>query len=172
MKRLHRNFAIMTTRPNAEVDDLHDRMPVILEEQDWRVWLGEAEGDHGALLRPAPDGTLRTWPVDRRVGSPRNNGPELLEPAAQPYWSCNPRHRNPAASPKFDDPTATSASRIRPNTGPRFLHSLHPNRTSRPAVLDTPQTSVIFVLDGGLLDSTLVRVAAVASAGKYDYALP
>jgi hypothetical protein len=26
----------------------------------------------------APDGLLRTWPVDRRVGSPRNNRPELL----------------------------------------------------------------------------------------------
>jgi hypothetical protein len=76
---VHRSFAIMTTRPNAEIDELQDRMPVILEEQDWPVWLAESDGDHGALLRPSPDGTLRTWPVDRRVGSPRNNGPELLE---------------------------------------------------------------------------------------------
>ena len=29
-----------------------------------------------------PMGLLRTWPVDRRVGSPRNNGPELLEAIA------------------------------------------------------------------------------------------
>jgi putative SOS response-associated peptidase YedK len=79
---VHRSFAIMTTTPNAEMDELHDRMPVILEELDWPVWLAEAEGDHRALLRPAPDGTLRTWPVDRRVGSPKNNGPELLEAAA------------------------------------------------------------------------------------------
>ena len=34
------------------------------------------------LLRPAPDGLLRVWPVDRRVGAPRNNGPELLETIA------------------------------------------------------------------------------------------
>ena len=53
-----------------------------------------------------------------------------------------------------------------------FSHGLDPNRTSRPAVLESPQTRGIFVLDGGLLDSTLVRVAAVASAGMYDYALP
>jgi putative SOS response-associated peptidase YedK len=72
----------MTTTPNAEMSDLHNRVPAILEEQNWPVWLAEAEGDHGALLRPAPDGTLRTWPVDRCVGSPRNNGPELLEAAA------------------------------------------------------------------------------------------
>lgn len=78
-----RSFVIMTTMPNAEMAELHDRMPVILEEQDWSTWLGEAEGDNVALLRPAPDGLLRTWPVDRRVGSPRNNGPELLDPIPQ-----------------------------------------------------------------------------------------
>ena len=61
---------------------LHDRMPVILEQQDWPVWLGEAEGDQAALLRSASDGLLRAWPADRRVGAPRNNGQELLEPIA------------------------------------------------------------------------------------------
>ena len=67
--------------------ELHDRMPVILEQQDWPVWLDEAEGEYAALLRPAADGLLRVWPVDRRVGSPRNNGPELLERS----WSALPR---------------------------------------------------------------------------------
>jgi putative SOS response-associated peptidase YedK len=66
--------------PSAEMVEFHNRMPVILEQQNWPTWLGEVEGDHQALLGPAPDGLLRVWPVDRRVGSPRNNGPELLEP--------------------------------------------------------------------------------------------
>ena len=74
-----RSFAIITAAANAEIAELHDRMPVILEPADWPVWLGEAEGDPGSLLHPSPDGTLRTWPVDRRVNSPRNNGPELLD---------------------------------------------------------------------------------------------
>jgi putative SOS response-associated peptidase YedK len=77
-----RSFVIMTTTPNAEMSELHDRMPVILDQQDWPTWLGDVEGDCTTLLRPAPDGLLRVWPVDRRVGSPRNNGPELLEPIA------------------------------------------------------------------------------------------
>jgi putative SOS response-associated peptidase YedK len=77
-----RSFVIMTTGPNAEMAELHDRMPVILEQQDWPTWLGENEGDPVAPLRPAPDGLLRAWPVDHRVGSPRNNGPELLESIA------------------------------------------------------------------------------------------
>jgi len=79
-----RSFTILTTMPNAEMWELHDRMPVILDQQDWPVWLGETEGDATMLMRPAPDGTLRVWPVDRRVGSPRINGPELLEPITAP----------------------------------------------------------------------------------------
>jgi putative SOS response-associated peptidase YedK len=57
-------------------------MPVILEQEDWPLWLGEVEGDPAALLRPAPDHTLRAWSVSRAVNAPRNNGPELLEPVS------------------------------------------------------------------------------------------
>ena len=81
-KAVTRSFTILTPTPNAEMSELHDRMPEIFEQQDWPVWLGETEGDYPALMRPAPDGLLRVWPVDRRVGSPRNNGPELLESIA------------------------------------------------------------------------------------------
>ena len=75
-----RSFAIVTTNANADVAMIHDRMPVILEPADWPVWLGEIEGDPATLLRPAPDGTLRIWPVSRAVNQPRNNRPELLNP--------------------------------------------------------------------------------------------
>jgi putative SOS response-associated peptidase YedK len=54
-------------------------MPVILEQADWPLWLGEADSDAEMLLRPAPEGVLRIWPVDKRVGNVRNDGPELLE---------------------------------------------------------------------------------------------
>ncbi len=73
--RVLRTFAIVTTAANAEMAEPHDRMPVILEPADWPAWLGEVEGDPASLLHPAPDGTLRAWPVDRRVGSPRNSEP-------------------------------------------------------------------------------------------------
>ena len=79
-----RSFAIITTAANADVAELHDRMPVILEPADWPVWLGEVEGDPGSLLHSPPAGTLRVWRVDRRVNSPKNNGPELLEPIDLP----------------------------------------------------------------------------------------
>jgi hypothetical protein len=74
-----RSFAIITTDASADVAELHDRMPVILEPEDWPVWLGEAPGNPPSLLHPSPAGSLRVWPVDRRVNSPLNKGPELLE---------------------------------------------------------------------------------------------
>jgi hypothetical protein len=39
------------------------------------VRVSRHRGGHRTVL-------LRTWPVDRRVGSPQNNGPELLESIA------------------------------------------------------------------------------------------
>ena len=76
-----RTFAIITTRPNAEIAELHNRMPLVIEPKDWPAWLGEVEADPAAPLGPPPDSTLRAWPVSRAVNAPRNNGPELLEPA-------------------------------------------------------------------------------------------
>jgi putative SOS response-associated peptidase YedK len=58
---------------------LHTRMPVILEEEDWRAWLGEVDRDPLALLRPASAGVLRVWPVSRAVNTVKNNGAALLE---------------------------------------------------------------------------------------------
>ena len=43
-------YGLLTTAPNAEMAELHDRMPVILERQDWPIWLGEAEGDNAVLF--------------------------------------------------------------------------------------------------------------------------
>jgi putative SOS response-associated peptidase YedK len=79
-KTVTRSFTIMTTTPNAEMAELPNRMPVILEEADWPAWLGEVEADPSGLLHPSPDGTLKTRPVNKRVGSPRNDDAELIKP--------------------------------------------------------------------------------------------
>lgn len=79
-----RTFTIITTEANAEMASFHDRMPLVLEREQWAAWLGEDAADPGELLRPAPDGTMRMWPVSRAVNSVRNNGPELVAPIDQP----------------------------------------------------------------------------------------
>ena len=73
-----RSFTILTTTACAELRDLHERMPVVLEMADVPVWLGEAEGDVGALLRPSTT-EFRTWRVSTRVNNVRNDDAGLLE---------------------------------------------------------------------------------------------
>ncbi|OZO45447.1 DUF159 family protein, partial [Pseudomonas fluorescens] len=55
--------AVVTTAASSDIDHIHHRMPVILEQKDWSKWLGE-EG-HGAalLMRPAAAGTLDAYRV-------------------------------------------------------------------------------------------------------------
>ena len=74
---------ILTCGPNAVMGELHDRMPVILDEADWPKWLGEApatEAELLTLLKPCPDAVLKIWPVDRAVGNVRNKRSQLLMP--------------------------------------------------------------------------------------------
>ena len=69
--------------PNQAMGELHDRMPVILEENGWPKWLGEepaSEQELLALLKPCPDEALKIWPADKMVGNVRNNGPQLVLP--------------------------------------------------------------------------------------------
>ena len=76
---IQRSFAIITTDANAPMALVHDRMPVVIEAADWPVWLGEAQGDPAALLRPAVDDVLRLWPISSRVNATSNNEADLLD---------------------------------------------------------------------------------------------
>src|SRR3712207_2206624 len=79
-----RSCAILTTGPNALVERIHDRMPVILPPDTYDVWLDPAsERDElTALFAPYPEDTLEAYPVSRFVNSPANNDPRCVEPAA------------------------------------------------------------------------------------------
>ena len=79
-----RTFTILTTVANQDLAWLHKRMPVILEEEDWRSWLGEIDRDPAALLRSSETGVLRFWPVSRAVNNVSNNGGELLSQVRDP----------------------------------------------------------------------------------------
>ena len=75
------------------MQQLHDRMPVVLEARDWPVWLGEVEADPASLLRPAANDVLKLWPVGRAVNSVWNNNADLLD-----------RIDDPRAPPPSDAP--------------------------------------------------------------------
>jgi putative SOS response-associated peptidase YedK len=74
-------FTILTTDPNALMEPIHNRMPVILEPRDYSRWLdpGDPARPPVDLLRPFPAEKMVAWPVSDRVGNVRNNDPQLLE---------------------------------------------------------------------------------------------
>ncbi|MEO1001360.1 MAG: SOS response-associated peptidase [Pseudomonadota bacterium] len=52
------SFATLTVEPSEDVAAYHHRMPVILPEAAWPLWLGEAAGPLAPVLKPAPAGTV------------------------------------------------------------------------------------------------------------------
>jgi putative SOS response-associated peptidase YedK len=77
--------SIIVTDANDLVRDVHDRMSVILAPADFAAWLDPGAKDAGGLLRmlkPTDPGPWSMHPVSRQVNSPRNDGPDLLQPIA------------------------------------------------------------------------------------------
>jgi putative SOS response-associated peptidase YedK len=71
---------LIVTAANDFTRPIHDRMPVLLGQQDREAWLAGKTGVE--LLRPAPNDLLRMWPVSKRVNvSGRgDDDPGLIEP--------------------------------------------------------------------------------------------
>src|ERR1700687_5068085 len=70
---------IFTTTPNADIASLHNRMPVVLNDDDAATWVLEALSleQVADFLRPCADGWLRLAPARLLVNTWRTPGPEL-----------------------------------------------------------------------------------------------
>src|SRR5688572_28328306 len=80
---LAKTCTIITTNSNQLIEPIHDRMPVILMEEDYQRWLEAAEMEPEELvsmLKPFAAEEMEAVEVSRRVNSPKNEGPELIEP--------------------------------------------------------------------------------------------
>jgi len=78
----HLEASVITTTPNADMQGIHHRMPLILDRSDWTHWLRAApldDTERQNLLSPSPDHTLNRWPVGRGVGIVRNDYPGLID---------------------------------------------------------------------------------------------
>ncbi len=80
---VRRTFTIVTTSPNETMAGIHDRMPVMLDDEVWDTWLDPALADPGqliALLQPREGPQLDVRAVSQLVNNVRNDGPELVAP--------------------------------------------------------------------------------------------
>ncbi|MEX0653217.1 MAG: SOS response-associated peptidase [Phycisphaeraceae bacterium] len=75
--------AILTTPANAMLSKLHERMPAILEAEDYLAWLDPRQTDAqaaGALLRPMAAERMMHHPVSLHVNNPRHDDARCVAP--------------------------------------------------------------------------------------------
>jgi putative SOS response-associated peptidase YedK len=75
--------ALLTTTANELMSPIHDRMPVILEPQQFDLWLDPALQDVELLrdfLRPYPSDRMVAYPVPPLVNNARNDDPQCVLP--------------------------------------------------------------------------------------------
>ncbi len=81
------SYTIITTKANALVRPIHDRMPVILEPDNESAWLDDDRKGPARLARlliPLSAEAMAVNPVSPLLNSPANDGPEVLEPEKPP----------------------------------------------------------------------------------------
>lgn len=74
---------IITTSPNEIVAPIHDRMPVILSDDELSAWLDPLNKDFDSLhslLDPFPDGLMKSYVVSDTVNNSRNDSVDCINP--------------------------------------------------------------------------------------------
>jgi putative SOS response-associated peptidase YedK len=73
-------FLILTTTPNEVVEEVHDRMPVILKRDQEKKWLDKysSEEELAKMLLPFPSELMQSYTVSPLVNSVQNDSQGIL----------------------------------------------------------------------------------------------
>jgi putative SOS response-associated peptidase YedK len=73
-------FLILTTTPNNLVEDVHDRMPVILNRNMEKKWLDSytSEAELLEMMNPYPSEQMMSYTVSPLVNSVQNDAPSVI----------------------------------------------------------------------------------------------
>jgi putative SOS response-associated peptidase YedK len=77
-----RTFTIITTEANQRLQELHNRMPVIIAADKREEWLNPDANPENLknMLQPLASSEIEFHEVSRTVNSPQNNSPQCIEP--------------------------------------------------------------------------------------------
>lgn len=79
------SFTIVVTEACEALRPIHARMPVILDRDEYDLWLDPGIGDHARLeplLDPYPADRLEAYPVSTYVNRPEHEGERCIAPEA------------------------------------------------------------------------------------------
>jgi putative SOS response-associated peptidase YedK len=79
-----KTFTIITTTPNAKMGRIHNRMPVMLSQEDEELWLTKEplpDSELKRIFRSYPARLMDAYEVSKEVNNPRNENQGLIKPA-------------------------------------------------------------------------------------------
>ncbi len=74
-----KNLAILTTKSNPFLEKIHNRMPVILTETNFKKWLCYPEIFLSDLFNASISLNMQTWEVSKKVNSPTFDNPVCIK---------------------------------------------------------------------------------------------
>lgn len=74
-----RTVCVVTTSPNAVMEPIHDRMPVIVTPENWPSWLSGTPDDVQSMVASCAPGLMVAWPVSKRVSKTQEDDASLVE---------------------------------------------------------------------------------------------
>ena len=92
--------AILTTSANAAMAPIHDRMPVVIRQEDFSRWLDcktQEPRDVFKFMRPIEDDFFEAIPVSDLVNKVANMGPDVQAPAGPALEKPAPAKRKPSS---------------------------------------------------------------------------
>jgi putative SOS response-associated peptidase YedK len=90
--------AILTTSASADIAHIHDRMPVVIQPEDFSRWLDcrtQEPRDVADLMRPVEADFFEAVPVSDLVNKVANTGPDLQR-RVEPSEAAQPTRKAPA----------------------------------------------------------------------------
>lgn len=85
--------AILTTRANAAIASIHDRMPVVIRPEHFACWLDcrrYEPREVADLFDPVEPDFFEAIPISSRVNKVANTGPDIQEPVAEAEARAEP----------------------------------------------------------------------------------
>jgi putative SOS response-associated peptidase YedK len=79
-----KTFTIITSTPNAMMGRIHNRMPVMLSQEDEELWLTKEplpDSELKRIFRSYPARLMDAYEVSKEVNNPRNENQGLIKPA-------------------------------------------------------------------------------------------
>jgi putative SOS response-associated peptidase YedK len=76
------SFALLTTAADGAINDIHHRRPVSQPTGEGRSWIEAGAACSELVSYLLPSSEIKYHTVSHRVNSPREDGPDLVEPWA------------------------------------------------------------------------------------------